>query len=555
MSHVTICESSRTMNEQKKQLDMKDSTIFFISTKNLRLKIRLRSIKEKLAEYTRKMKAVCYNLQKAADSGLLEDKNTFKGMLETVARNFHVEKNGKRYQAPFKLFLEVLLLWGGPRIANFVALNLEGPEIHSIHRWRNQHRTEFAGGIDEANFKKLASIYKEAMARITSTSVPVLAAEDETGIIGSIVYNQATDELLGFCGVKGPEHKCLDYFTVSVGNGEEGYNSTVNAFDQYKISTFARAILLNPLHPNLPRIAVLTMPTCNKFDHTMVYHQWQDVERLYKQELKEIVGPLIGHSSDGDSWRRKVMLQLATSTVGDRFQPISHDQGFVFSCKKQVTGTGYVIHDLCDQDYIHNHKKLLNPLDHASHVLMMGNYLVHMNHIQPIYDILPISAHGLGLGDINRHDRQNWRSAQKLTFPKVRQCIQELIDGSVPGHRPNAALLGTKTYLLVVWYCMEIFCSEEASLRTRIKYAAIVAHFLAIWRNWVHGHHNLQLATNFNTRQTYIDVLLSCHFAVMLICYMRDNFAHEECRLHLSGSDVLEDFWSKNGQWVGNHHN
>ena len=84
---------------RKKQLDMKDSTIFFISAKNLRLKIPLRSIREKLAEYAHRgsMKAVCYNLQKAADSGLLENKNTLKGMLETVARNFHVEKNSKRY--------------------------------------------------------------------------------------------------------------------------------------------------------------------------------------------------------------------------------------------------------------------------------------------------------------------------------------------------------------------------------------------------------------------------------------------------------------------------
>ena len=36
---------------------------------------------------------------------------------------------------------------------------------------------------------------------------------------------------------------------------------------------------------------------------------------------------------------------------------------------------------------------------------------------------------------------------------------------------------------------------------------------------------------------------------------MRDNFPDEECRFELTGSDVLEDFWSKNGQWVGNHHN
>ena len=29
---------------------------------------------------------------------------------------------------------------GGPRIATFVAINLGGPEIHSMYRWRNQHR-------------------------------------------------------------------------------------------------------------------------------------------------------------------------------------------------------------------------------------------------------------------------------------------------------------------------------------------------------------------------------------------------------------------------------
>ena len=36
---------------------------------------------------------------------------------------------------------------------------------------------------------------------------------------------------------------------------------------------------------------------------------------------------------------------------------------------------------------------------------------------------------------------------------------------------------------------------------------------------------------------------------------MQDNFADQECRLDLTGSDVVEEFWSMNGQWEGNHHN
>ena len=116
------------------------------------------------------------------------------------------------------------------------------------------------------------------MANIKSSSVPVLAAEDETAIIGHVTYHQNTDELFGFCGVNGQQHACLDHFAVVVGDGEEGFTTIVNAFKEYKIGTFGRAILLNPFHPNLPRIAVLVMPTCNRFDHQFVYRQWQAVK-------------------------------------------------------------------------------------------------------------------------------------------------------------------------------------------------------------------------------------------------------------------------------------
>ena len=65
------------LNDQKQKLDMKDSKIFFMSAKNIRLMTRARTIREKLAEFARhgSMKAVCYNLQKAADNGLLGQKH------------------------------------------------------------------------------------------------------------------------------------------------------------------------------------------------------------------------------------------------------------------------------------------------------------------------------------------------------------------------------------------------------------------------------------------------------------------------------------------------
>lgn len=63
-----------------------------------------------------------------------------------------------------------------------------------------------------------------------------------------------------------------------------------------------------------------------------------------------------------------------------------------------------------------------------------------------------------------------------------------------------------------------------------------------------------ELKTHFITRESYQDALLSAHSAVMLIIYMRDNFPNQECHLGLTGSDCCEEFFSINGQWIGNRH-
>ena len=175
------------------------------------------------------------------------------------------------------------------------------------------------------------------MANITSSSVPVLTAEDKTAIIGHVTYHQDRDELLGFCGVNGQHHTCLDHFALKVEDGKKGFTNIVNAFKEYKIGTFGRAIFFNPLHPNLPRIAILVMPTCNTFDDHFVYQQWQEVKRFYDQEFKNIMGPPIGNSSDGNSRRWKIMLQLTTVDVGNRFRPIPRNIRFIFSCRKLDT--------------------------------------------------------------------------------------------------------------------------------------------------------------------------------------------------------------------------
>ncbi len=146
----------------------------------------------------------------------------------------------------------------------------------------------------------------------------------------------------------------------------------------------ARVMLINPLHKNLPHLALMIMPTCNRFSHLDVRRQWEEIRVAYEECLQDVLGPVIGNSSDGDSGRRKLMMAAMSSNEGDRFLPIPEELGFVLTAKihEQPNG-GYRISGLGDQEYIHEHKKLINPLDHPSRIMMMGeNHLIHRNHLK-----------------------------------------------------------------------------------------------------------------------------------------------------------------------------
>eukprot|EP00112_Aurelia_sp_Birch-Aquarium-sp1_P008356 Seg1918.2 transcript_id=Seg1918.2/GoldUCD/mRNA.D3Y31 product="hypothetical protein" protein_id=Seg1918.2/GoldUCD/D3Y31 len=463
-------------------------------------------------------------------------------------------------------FYEALLIIGGPRLATFVAQNLGGPGIHTIYTWRHKRQLDLQPFPCEENLIQICQIYRGLMEKLSIKRVPVLTAEDETSIKAVVEYNQKTDQLVGFCGVKSEnpkDHHCLqESATIVLGDDQDSYDHLRNAFQNYKIGGYARIILLNPLHVSLAGIVVLFASTCNKFSHQDVRRQWQLIHEQYNKYLEEALGPLIGHSSDGDSRRRKLMLEDFKCNEGGRYQPIQKKYGFIFSVRKEVSPveqSGYVLRGLPDQDAIHQHKKLINPLDHPTRIMMMGpNYMVHMNHLLLVLQIFPWLRHRLTKSHLERTDRQNWQITQEISFKSVQSCLAELIDGN-ESRPPDDSLKGTYTCLRVVWSYVEIFFSLVATLSQRIKYAGYFVHFLAIWRNFIHLHPHYNLRTHFLTRECYQDSLIAdskiAHFAVILICYMRENFPHVNCRLDLSGSDPCETFFSLNVQWVGNHHN
>ena len=306
--------------------------------------------------------------------------------------------------------------------------------------------------------------------------------------------------------------------------------------------------MINPLHIDLPPLVVLSMPTCNKFDHTDVQSQWAKVDDLYNEHIKPVLdGGLIGRSSDGDSRRRKLMHYQAQSNDGERHRLVDYERGFLYSVVKIPDPDDqqkYDIKGLFDQDAIHVIKKLLNPLDHATRILYMGpNYMAHMTHLKLVTELFNKARHGPTKNDSERKDRQNFESVQRICFDCVQSYLDAIINGgdACHGRPPDESVKGTKEYLLLIATYLDVK-------------ASLAINFTGIWRNFVMRTNGLTLKANFLTKECYIDCLLSCHASTILISFLRDNYPDVECRLDRIGSDCVEDFWSMNGSWVVNKH-
>ena len=202
-----------------------------------------------------------------------------------------------------------------------------------------------------------------------------------------------------------------------------------------KLAPYARVIMVNPLHKDLPQMVLHLQPTCKCFDNNFVLHQWLLFDRLTETFLDPILGPDVGKASVGDSRRRKLHLsQSSDSSGGPRFKPISINDGFIFSARLD----DQLVKDLSNQDFIHNNKKLDNNLDSTVRDIRMGLFPVHRNYIRLVAETFSKHVHGLRDEHINKGDRQNWGAAQRTCFPRVRKCLLSVTNGTAPVHDPMA---------------------------------------------------------------------------------------------------------------------
>ena len=121
----------------------------------------------------------------------------------------------------------------------------------------------------------------------------------------------------------------------------------------------AHVSIFNPLHPEIPAVAVFLMATCNTFTNADSISLWDDIEARYVKHVYPVIKcPLASKGSDGDSRRRKAMEIRAYGNQQE--DSYTHNcETFTVSghLKQDQQGSTYAV-DINNQDYIHCGKKL-----------------------------------------------------------------------------------------------------------------------------------------------------------------------------------------------------
>ena len=480
--------------------------------------------------------------------------------------------------------MSIVRLLAGPKAYAVLSANMDMPHAKSVTRKVREVDITFNLGFCDKTWESLAKFYEAQMlaAGIQPGTVLVTMPEDETMITERLDYDQQSDTVFGLCGREcarkcesvqacrkaglcGDVHQCTVDASQERAIGADD-NKTGEAYKQLKEdiegrrkAKMLRAVMINPLHKGLKSMTCFATGTCNAFDaNNYVEIQWEKLEEMYEKHLRKVLGPLVGHGSDGDSRRRHLMARYCLANVKkeEKYGLIHKALTLAGSCTKDAeTGQVTSIKDIPDQDYYHVAKKLLNCASHAARTLQLGpRLIVHFNVVTQAMSQFEPMEHGLKGGDDSRKGfrAMDWRSLIRLVRTKFLTVLERLVDGEQGARAPDPAAAGMLQFLKLIRRYVSIFASRKESIRERVVSASYVLTYLRLWRQWTKQQPDLVLKHHFITREAFQDTVLSCH-AFLLMCQAhRDIAPGHPATPDRMGSNCVEICWSDLGGWVRN---
>ena len=305
LGYLTISELAQHGRQLHRKLKAEKLMHLSAGARIVQLKVKRPSLHElaREASNTNNVMKFCHSIINAHRLGAFSGKPALWDFLRDVAQNVNWASTGNRYSKNSKCLGQVMKVYGGRRMVDLFALNFGGASYSKVKR-DVKKGVQFIPGEHSEVFASVAQIYHDAkVAHNIVGPVPVILVEDETKMKGRVAWEPRSDTLAGFCGPS-ENHICISGFRPIVGSGEEGYQQLLDSFSNNRAGSFARIIVVNPLHKKLPRLVLVACCTCNCFNSAWVKHQWETIDRKWATDCQSAVGPIIGHASDGDSRRR-----------------------------------------------------------------------------------------------------------------------------------------------------------------------------------------------------------------------------------------------------------
>ena len=274
-------------------------------------------------------------------------------------------------------------------------------------------------------------------------------------------------------------------------------------------------------------------------------------DAYYASGLGAVLGPMLGHASDGDARRRGAQLQASLRSAikleaGTSLYTGVDGSDLCVTVTKVGATTRYS--GLSVQDYIHCYKKLFNCFRDTKD-MALGMYSISMAAIAEAVESVGVEDHGIRAGDIG-HDRnrQNTRPILRMVSDKARTAIAGLPDFE-ERHK------GTHAFLSVIAEFISMYEDDSLSWVARVESAGYVVHFLRYWRAWVADAPGHTLGKHFVTPEALLDVEIACAAFVNLVGLWKDlDLCTMPPLVRRMASEACEVLFSRVGGWVLNKH-
>jgi hypothetical protein len=290
--------------------------------------------------------------------------------------------------------------------------------------------------------------------------------------------------------------------------------------------------------------------TNNKFMRGQVFQWWRELDVACCGAGLN----LIGHVGDGDARMRAASFYLMrelhnNTTYGTWLQErIVLDHPLMNFLGIAVTKEG--LRKLAFQDPMHLLWRWRRHILSCKRAMHIGPGLyVNWRHLQ--------GCPHLRGGDLKHSDKQNWGATQRI----FSAATVAWLEAEMARDPANHCYTGTVTF---VWWGFQLYscwyADENVSPHLTITHAASVLNSMLYWRFWVDKRakrkgldgaiEHYTIKSNFMTRETFLDTIISCSTRILMFIQYRDD--PELSKWMPVGSRVSSCFCEHMNQYIRN---